>query len=389
MIKKYKIEFGILFVFLFIFATGCDIIKKDGKGESSEFIKGDSGLVMELVPNYPQGNYIVSSSEENIDIFVDIRNKGSYPITDAEKKVFVKGTLYLSGYDKSIIQIDKPSKRIGDDNGNFLIYLPSASNLNPKGGIDTAEFEGKIIANKILVDKYEPTILVTACYPYFTKASPTICIDPFPFDTRQEKVCTVGNHKLDSQGAPVAITRIDQEAASNKIQFKIHIENVGGGDVLKPKGDALKKCNPLGGGLLERKDFDRIGVESIKIGSVDLLGKGACGPFADNTAGDTNLIRLFNGKGFIICTLNVPDLGVVQSAYTTPIIIDLRYNYRSTISKRISIKKFGDGSGLPSTQLPTDIDDGFIDTITQTPTDDEDTGNEPEGSENLGEFIRP
>ena len=72
------------------------------------------------------------------------------------------------------------------------------------------------------------------------------------------------------------------------------------------------------------------------MGSEDLLDRGRCSPFADDT---NNIIRLFDGEGFVICILTVSELGNIQSAYTTPLNIELGYNYRSTISKQIRIKK--------------------------------------------------
>ena len=100
MVKKYKI--GILFVFLFIFATGCDLILKDGKSEPSDFKKGDSGLVMEFVKNYPGDRYLISDEtglREKISIIIDLRNKGTFP--DGEH--FDNGKIYLSGFDDEII----------------------------------------------------------------------------------------------------------------------------------------------------------------------------------------------------------------------------------------------------------------------------------------------
>lgn len=352
---------GILLVFLLsVFIAGCDEInnlaKKGGtKKEVSEFKRGPSGLVMEFVKNYPGDRYIVNTGiNEKITIMVDLRNKGTYP----EDGGFKKGNIYVSGFDDAIIQIgtfsgttftadlSKKSKPLSGK------YLPAASPINPLGGFDTMEFEGQIDANKITVDEYNPTIMATACYPYVTKASPNVCIDPLPFDDRQEKVCTIGSQALETQGAPVAVTSIAQEASTNKIQFKITMKNVGDGDVLKPDADdaALGKCSPLGGagGRLDRKDFDRIQLTKVEIGGVNLLAtdKMKCSPFADDTAkSGTNLIQLFNGEGFIICTLdinNAQSQGVftnVQSAYTTPLSIELGYNYRSTISKPIKISK--------------------------------------------------
>jgi len=244
------------------------------------------------------------------------------------------------------------------------MFLQPASAINPKGGFDSTEFEGKIKADKIIVDQYDPVILATVCYPYFTKASPTVCIDPFPFEHREEKVCEIGSVTLSSQGAPIAVTKVEQEAATGKIQFKIHIKNVGDGDVIWNKEGLdeltplLNRCSPLGGGILNRKDFDRVQVESVIIGNVDMLKENRCSPFTDGTAGTTNIVKLFNGEGFVICTLNVRDLGSIQSAYTSPLNIELRYAYRSSISKKIKISKLStiDSGSTTTAAGPTCIE---------------------------------
>ncbi len=327
--------------------SGCDKIVKKEK-DASEFERGPEGLVMEFVPNYPQDKFIVSKPKpgeegEPISILVEVRNKGTYPPDDDPDKIeharFGAGEIHLSGFDTSIIKMEKLSQEIGKADGEFILYLPAASSVNPLGGVDTAEFDGKIVADNILIDSYNPTILVTACYPYFTKSTPTVCIDPEPFDSRQEKVCAIGSQTVPAQGAPVAVTRIDQEAAAGKIQFKISIKNVGDGDVIWNESigrldSLLDACNPNEGGKLDRKHFDRVQLEKVKIGNKNLFADGKCAPFADGT---NNIVRLFNGEGFIICTYDVPN--TIQSAYTTPIDIELRYAYRSTISKPIQIKK--------------------------------------------------
>ena len=341
-----KTGLGILFVFLsFIFVAGCDTIVKKGGGDTTEFKRGSSGLVMEFVRNYPGDGYIVNKdTPEDILIMIDLKNKGTYPDGDH----FSKGKIYISGFDDEIVDITVKSKSLSDPD----MFLAAASPINPLGGFATVEFDGNIIADKITVDEYNPTIMATACYPYSTKASPTVCVDPSPFDDRQEKVCHIGSQTLGTQGAPVAVTSIVQEAATDKIQFKITINNVGVGDVIKT-GDSnnkeedgttvptLDRCSPLSGGKLNRKDFDRVQVKKIKIGSVDLWNANKnlnkCSPFAD---GSNDIIKLFNGEGFVICTLTVSELGGgVQSAYTTPLNIELEYNYRSTISKPIKISK--------------------------------------------------
>ncbi len=311
---KIKIILGILSVFLLLIsATGCERKEGIGIGKKGEAAKGTEGLIISFLRNFPQDSYLVGSSNEEISVAVDVRNKGTYPETSSPN-----GNIYLSGFDDDIITLEK-SKSISG------LSLPGVSSLNPEGGIDTIEFKGQIITNKIKVDKYEPTILATVCYEYVTKDGPSVCIDPKPFDETQEKVCQIGDITLASQGAPVAITKIDEEASTNKIRFKIHIKNVGGGDIIKL--NALGKCNPYGSADLERDDFDRVVLGEVTVGSEKL----SCEPLAEG-----RVIRLFNGEGFVICTLDKPSAG---SAYTTPLNIELGYGYRSTILKPIKISK--------------------------------------------------
>src|SRR3989338_3751406 len=333
MAKIEKILIVTLCALLLAFsAAGCDkAVKKDK--DVKEFKKGPDGLVMSFVPNYPPDKFIVANTDEPISILVEVRNKGTYPPQgnnqeDSDARTnFGTGAIHLSGFDTSIIQIDPLSQSISG------IDLPSASSVNP-GGIDTAEFDGNIVANNILIDNYNPTILVTACYPYQTKATSSICIDPKPFDTREKKVCTIGSQNVPNQGAPIAVTRIDQEVAGGKIQFKISVKNVGKGDVIWSRdASVLTRCDP-NQGRLERRDFDRVQLEKFSIGNVDLFAEGKCAPFADGT---DDVVKLFNGEGFVICTYDIPS--GIQSAYTTVIDVELGYAYRSTISKPIQIRK--------------------------------------------------
>ena len=348
-------------ILLLLFISAC----KNGTDKNSDtFVRGSDGLVMSFLQNAPQERYVIGSAPEGIAIAIDVWNKGAHPDENAkplggitsEKELFTtRGRISISGFDKNIITMQKGYKDYKDFLDND-VYLPAASPLNPRGGLSTVEFKGTINANNIIVNKYEPTILVTACYPYFTTATPTVCIDPFPFDTRQEKVCNIGSQNVELQGAPIAVTKIDEEASSGKIRFKITIENVGKGDVIWSNQESnlralIYRCSPAGdqpkpavddskkilSRILDREDFDKVQLDEVSIAGIDLLkDKKTCTPFADDKS---NIVRLFDGKGFVICTLDTSSIKDFQSAFTTPISIKLRYVYRSTISKKISIQK--------------------------------------------------
>ncbi|HJN56377.1 MAG: hypothetical protein QF436_02655 [Candidatus Woesearchaeota archaeon] len=309
----------VFFILLLIAVSACN--PEARKKKSTDGVKGTNGLIIKFVENSPQDSYLMDEEEEDIFISLEVRNKGAYPEED-EQNVLSRGQVYLGGFDKTIIEMDDISKRL---NAGFLTGL---SSINPEGGFDTMEFEG-VIEPYTIVDKYEPTILATLCYPYTTKASPSVCIDPFPFDDKQKKVCKIGSQALSSQGAPIMVTSVDQEASSSRMQFKINIKNVGNGDAVR--FSSLEKCDPSGDERIDRDDIDRVELVNVRAGLSSLT----CGPFADNRRN----IRLYNNEGFVICTLDRADFEDANSAYTTPLNIELRYGYRSTISKKIKISK--------------------------------------------------
>jgi len=300
----------LLIISIFIL-SGCTL---GSDNEPRELKRGTDGLVISFSANAPQDTYVISDYEEPISMIIEVRNKGSYPLED-DINILSRGQVYLSGFDQNFIYLDSTQRRLNSQ------HLLGATSFNPDGGFDTLEFRGKISADSILVERYDPIILATLCYPYVTKTSPSVCLDPSPFDFKQEKVCTIGSQTLPNQGAPVQITTIDQEASSTKIQFRIGVKNVGGGDVINL--NKLEQCNPFSQGL-DLTDFDVVTIERAEVGFARLQ----CNP---------NPIKLFEGEGFTICDLN--DYDDVQSAYTTPLNLELKYGYRYTTSKQIKINK--------------------------------------------------
>jgi hypothetical protein len=319
---KRKIIFGIAFV-LFALALNACVRPSGSTGFNRDTITGTEGLIINFLPGNPQESYLVYG-DEPISVILEVKNKGAYPSED-EENLLSRGQAYLSGFDETIIIMEENSKRLNRE------FLTGVSYINPEGSVDVIEFKGDIIAQGVIVDKYTPTILATVCYPYITKASPSVCIDPFPYDEKQKKVCKIGSQTLPTQGAPIAITRIDQEASSSKMQFKISIKNVGGGDALSL--DSLENCNPFSGPKLNRKDFDKVEMLAATAGPFEL----DCGPFVDGRN-----IRLSNGEGFVICSLKSDSFIDAGSAYTTPLNLRFRYGYRSTITKPITISRIAE-----------------------------------------------
>ncbi|MBI2652174.1 hypothetical protein HYX00_01805 [Candidatus Woesearchaeota archaeon] len=330
---------------LLILVSGCKG-KKDVKKSLEEIRTGSEGITMSFLPNAPPDKIYAEQTDKNeFDVVLELRNKGAYP-QPGQGNV---GRVYLSGYDSKIINFETQGS---DDKLSADIYskaLEGKSTINPNGGLDLVTFKGKVSYSNLNVEKYEPILLATACYVYETIAGPPVCIDPNPYTTvKEKKVCEVQDISLSNQGAPIAVTAINEEAFATKTQFKITIKNVGGGDVLKR--DNLKdKCDPFGEqkNKVTREDIDKVWIDEVKVGSRQIK----CSPFVDKREKDiTGYIRLINGEGFIICEFPKEEYKDSKTAFITPLTIKLIYAYRNTAEKKIQIKK--EGSSEVSSQQP-------------------------------------
>ncbi|MBI2651243.1 hypothetical protein HYX01_02135 [Candidatus Woesearchaeota archaeon] len=305
---KPRIFFVMLLLFAVNIISGC--IKEESFSDKE--LKGTEGITIDFIKDYPQEKYTIEK-DVPVDIILEIRNKGAYPETEEQK---IDGKVYISGFDKSIIDIEK-EKDLAD------VLLPSAFVAYPEGSLDNIQFDGKILSEKLRAEKYEANIMATLCYSYATKAAASVCVDTAPLE--KNKVCSAESKTLTSQGAPVAVTRIDEEVSSDKIHFKISISNAGNGDVINR--EVLEKCNPYGDKRLERDDFDKVELVKVTLGQQEL-----------KCNAENNKIRLFNGQGFAICTLDKEDFKNIPT-FTSPLNIELKYGYKSTILKQINVLK--------------------------------------------------
>ncbi len=338
MIKLKKITIIILLLFL---ASSCS-----GSSSSKTSIEnvrtGTEGISMAFLPNNPPDVVHAEKDYDTFDVTLEMRNNGAYPQPDENNKLGLQ--VYLSGFDKNIVDIPQ-AETMKISNG-----LLGKSTINPLGGLDLLTFKGKINIDKLNVQIYEPILMATACYRYETTAGPQVCIDPDPYaEIREKQVCMVSDAKLSSQGAPVAVTEIGEEAMAEKTQFKITIKNVGNGDVLTSDA-AETKCNPgvkrSEGASITREDVNKVFLQSVKVADVQL----ECGPFTDQAKGTVGYIRLINNEGFVLCNLEKSRYDQYKrssASFTTPLVINLVYGYRNTIQRKLTIKKETSGISIP------------------------------------------
>ena len=355
---SFKKKILVMVLLILLASAACSVknpfSKKDSakKTKTEELRTGTDGLKIRFLPNNPPAAVFVGENLQNrIDIAVELVNKGAYPQPEEHQTMI--GKLYLSGYDKNIIDFTSGQLPFFDLSKTTALFGKTL--INSEGGSEVATFGPQVKLESLKVDKYEPIFLATLCYQYQTVAGPSVCIDPDPYPTiKQKKVCEVKDITLTSQGAPIAVTKIEEKALSEKTQFMITVKNVGGGDVLRmgsdasqagatqssaqQSGNAIDKCDPSGSSKLTKEDIDKVYVEGITIGDKFLQ----CWPFAESNAkSDKGHIRLQNGEGSIICELPKENNAYPggSTAYTTPLKIELRYTYKTTAETKTLLKK--------------------------------------------------
>ncbi|HLC66748.1 MAG TPA: hypothetical protein VJK52_03865, partial [Candidatus Nanoarchaeia archaeon] len=202
-----------------------------------------------------------------------------------------------------------------------LSELPGKSLFNPDGLFsNTFDFEDPAVTLPNNANTFSQTLKATACYRYRTQGTAPICIDPDPYAVRlTQKVCTIGPVSLaGGQGAPIAITRVEQEATRDRMQFKIMVQNVGGGDVISPDAGILN-CHEG----IDRRDVDKVSVTSIEFSGIEISDM--CKP---------NPLRLVNGQGYTFCTF---DGRLAEEPFTTALNLVFDYGYRQSISTTVDI----------------------------------------------------
>jgi hypothetical protein len=131
---------------------------------------------------------------------------------------------------------------------------------------------------------------------------------------------------MSNQGAPVAVTKIEQENTRLLSTFTIHVKNIGRGKVIR--WDALNKCSPYYDvGRLTSKDLNVVQGFKVSIGNKEL-----------DCTGDNTFRLNPNGEGIITCRYPL-EYTNIQSAYSTPLVMEFWYGYMQSEQQSITIKR--------------------------------------------------
>jgi len=279
-----------------------------------DYHTGTKGLELNVLPNAPPPT---TYEGDTIPFVVEAHNQGA---TD------VDGGVYALGIEETIVET------ADDRTGTF--DLSGRNEFTPEGGKTRHSFALKTRPLDPQTETYTTTISYTACYPYQTTGSATVCIDPDILNEQRNKPCKPGSASMGSgQGAPVSIGKIESRMLTHqdktKIipEFTISLSNAQRG-VVVATSETERACSsqPL--------TPNTIGVVQVtgQLGDQQLT----CQPRADEKARAAT-VKLGTGTT-IRCTLpeGVPK---TRGTYTTILQIAIDYGYTTTISKQVQIKR--------------------------------------------------
>jgi len=315
-------------IILLILIIGCGGPKEeDYPITDKDFKKGTAGLEFEFYESGPPSNVF---EEEEFEIVADIWNKGAYTTNMVYLTTIVENDyMELTGEPKTQVVPTDVEK------------LQGRSVSFPEG--TSTHFSVKAKAKKLdlLSVQHTSPVILTACYNYMTEVAEDVCIDPDP-NSKANKVCEIQDITMADQGAPIAITKIETKVLPDgdqvSLQFVLHIENKGDGEVVE--FNRLKEaCSSSSMGL---KDWNHVYLKNFKFSNTQYeydftkdSNKIECAP---------NPLRLITNKDYIRCTIknsNLPDtmkLSKNSPSYISQAYINLAYGYTHSISKNVVIE---------------------------------------------------
>lgn len=297
----------IITIISLIVLTSCTLTGREAP--ATNYRTGSTALQMMFVPGNPPEQ--IFDNEANLMISLELTNTGAETLGSPGDRI------YLSGFDPKIVT-GIPST------GNPIPSLQGKGLYRPEiGDMGYVTFNSGLTPLK--TDKFPFTLLATACYRYKTIATAMVCIDPDPFSVgTRDKACTPQDLALGTQGAPIAVSTVEVEPAKGKTRFVITIANVGNGEVFKEDATSMAKCSPHSTEGLKYDTIDYIRVTSVQVSDQTI----SCQPLTDGS-----YLRLNNGQAKLYCEYAPRS----SSTFTTPLIIQLDYGYKNTITKQMEI----------------------------------------------------
>jgi hypothetical protein len=307
----------------------CDGVEVSaGQGITNVKINSMSKLIGELSGRFPKATWL---DPQKFDMNFDLQSNPAgtnfimnFKDISVNAEYFQHGRLFIA----FMAGIDFIK------NGGREFLLAGNTYDFPGGEPTYFDYRGTIVDWPAGLDQTKQSLMLTTCYQYTTYADPVVCIDPEPTSDNR-KVCYPRSSTWNGgNGAPVAVTSVEQENTPRKVIFRINVRNIGTGTVYDP--GSLEKCSPYSLARTTAADLNVVYLGDVRVGTTGLAGR-------TGRAGITcypEVIRLdpVTKSGSTTCTYPI-EYTSIKSAYETPLVIELWYGYSQTVRRDLLIKR--------------------------------------------------
>ncbi|MBI4441584.1 hypothetical protein HY639_05430 [Candidatus Woesearchaeota archaeon] len=272
---------------------------------------GTEGIALRFLDDQPPAK--VMENDRFVMTF-ELHNRGA---------ASAKSTALAVGIPQEYVDTDVAAATLNGQPTNLRFELEGKSVKNPKGGIALLMIPAT--TKPITTSKRQDVAITTQlCYDYETVAETGVCVNynPAGYQLRLTS-CKPRAVTFSSQGAPVAVTKIDVKPkylpdGQMGSAFIVTILNKGSGRVVEMgQSDAL--CSATAD---LTKVWDRVMVTAV-LGGREIRCK-------------KNVIRLENNKGEAVCEGTTDPSA---SPYVAPLQIYLDYGYTQTLSKQFAVER--------------------------------------------------
>ncbi|HII69274.1 TPA: hypothetical protein HA270_05340 [Candidatus Woesearchaeota archaeon] len=296
-----------------------------------QIYKGTDGITMEFVKGAPPSE---AFDAMRLRIHATMENKGAFDVQEGYLALGIEdGYMALAG---NGFNLDRDhQKRLTDRHLTFNLRGKSLD--DPIGEETLLSIDALATIKDDQATIHPALIQITTCYPYQTKANADICIDTDSFSLiEREKACEIKDITLQSQGAPIAVTKIEtamlpQDDNTVIPHFIITMENKGKGITIKDDLEVIRNACTSSPFTREREEiFNKIRITAYLSNDdqpLDCLG-----------SGEQNVFTIRDGKGTARCT---PHAGIPaqKGTFVTPLRIELDYGYTQTIATEVKIRR--------------------------------------------------
>jgi hypothetical protein len=303
---------------LILLVSGCvEYLPSFGGTNETEvvaFVGGDNGLIVSFVGNNPPARVF---QNHNFNVVLQLENKGENNIEEGDIRVVISN-MQNFGLEDNIIKYNENriQKRVKAEEG----FIP--------GGIDYIAFNDVAYSGPAMITEDSPvSIAVDVCYPYKTTAVADVCVTR----ERSETICDpFGKPDVQTSSSPILVTEITQmsngliktDSDAALLELRIDFERVGEGEIY----NSDSTCSEL-----NIDNIDIITIDQITLGADTYNGDEVadiCG-YSDNKFGLDS-----DGKGFIICSLTVPN---VAYDFEDRFTITTSYMHTQLLTQQISV----------------------------------------------------